>query len=92
MPPSRTLQVSLPEDAHEFVQEKVSSGEYSSASEVLLSGIELLREEEEGRARWERDVLVPSIQRFDADPQSAIPLEQVVRNLEERRRKREPSA
>lgn len=76
------------EAAIEFVRRKVSSGEYASEDEVIREGLEVLRNEAEERERWEREVLMPAHDLLMADPSSAIPLEQVERNLEARRRQR----
>jgi hypothetical protein len=47
-----------------------------------------LKEESEEQERWEREVVVPAYNRLMADPSSAIPIEEVERHLEERRRQR----
>lgn len=38
--------------------------------------------------RWEKNVLIPAHDRLIADPASAVPIEQVKRNLESRRDQR----
>jgi len=55
---------------------------------VIHEGLEALKHEAEERGRWEREVLMPAHDRLMADPSSAIPLEEVERNLEARRRQR----
>ena len=47
-----------------------------------------LKQESEEREHWEREVLIPAHDRLMAKPSSAIPIEQVERNLEARRRQR----
>jgi Arc/MetJ-type ribon-helix-helix transcriptional regulator len=83
-----TLQVTLSEEAFEFVQQKVASGEFASESDVLMSGIEVLRDRQEQIALWEREVVVAAYDRLKADPSSAIPLEEVERDLAQRRQLR----
>jgi len=85
---SNRLSVELPEDALQFVRKKVSSGEFASESEVIQEGLEVLRREAEEREEWERNVLKPAHDRLLADPGSAVPLDQVKRNLETARRAR----
>jgi Arc/MetJ-type ribon-helix-helix transcriptional regulator len=59
----------------------LSSGGYSSESDVIQESVEPLRHEIEERELWEREVLLPSLDRFMADPASAIPIEEVERRL-----------
>jgi putative addiction module CopG family antidote len=88
MPPSQIHFTLTDEAAIEFVRGKVRSGEYASESDVIHEGLKALKEESEERERWEREVLLPAHDRLTADPSSAIPIEQVERNLEARRRQR----
>lgn len=43
------MNVSLTEELEEFVQKKVESGRYTSASEVVRAGLRLLEQEDEAR-------------------------------------------
>ncbi len=88
MPRSQISLTITDEAAIEFVRGKVRSGEYASESDVIREGLKALKEESEERERWEREVLLPAHDRLMADPSSAIPIEQVERNLEARRRRR----
>jgi antitoxin ParD1/3/4 len=47
----KTINVSLPERLDEFVQAKVASGGYSSASEVVREGLRLLQQYDDERLR-----------------------------------------
>jgi antitoxin ParD1/3/4 len=82
------LQITLTEEDLQFVRSKIATGEYASESEVLTDSLQMLRDEEADRERWEREVLLPIHDRLMANPSSAIPLEQVEKNLEARRRQR----
>jgi antitoxin ParD1/3/4 len=44
------MNVSLTAELEEFVQKKVESGRYTSASEVIRAGLRLLEQEDEARA------------------------------------------
>ena len=82
------LEITLSEEALEFVRSKVAAGEYRSESEVLASSIDVLMEEDEECRRFEQEEVIPSHDEFMANPSSAIPLEQVRHNLESARRQR----
>jgi len=43
------MNVSLPQDLEHFATERVASGDFASVSEVVCSGLRLLREQETGR-------------------------------------------
>jgi putative addiction module CopG family antidote len=88
MPQSQIHFTLTDEAAIEFIRGKVRSGEYASESDVIHEGLKALKEESEERERWEREVLLPAHDRLMANPSSAIPIEQVERNLEARRRQR----
>ncbi|MHB8231199.1 MAG: type II toxin-antitoxin system ParD family antitoxin [Vulcanimicrobiaceae bacterium] len=47
----KTINVSVPEPLEEFVQQKVASGGYSSASEVVREGLRLLQQYDDERLR-----------------------------------------
>jgi Arc/MetJ-type ribon-helix-helix transcriptional regulator len=72
----------------EFVRSKVRSGEYASESDVIKESVAALQDKDCEVERWLREVGVPIYDRMKADPSSAIPIEQVERHLEERRKRR----
>ena len=76
------------EAAIEFVRSKVSSGEYASEEEMVREGLEVLKQESAQRERWEREVLLPAYERYKADPSTGVPIEEVKRRFEARRRER----
>jgi putative addiction module CopG family antidote len=88
MPQPATLQVTLSDEEMKFVQERIAAGEFSSESEVVATGLQRLQEEASEQERWEQEVLIPTHDYLMANPASAIPLEQVERNLEARRHQR----
>ncbi len=88
MPQSQICITLTDEAAIEFIRGKVRNGEYASESDVIHEGLMALKEESEERERWEREVLLPAHDRLMAEPSSAIPIDQVERNLEARRRQR----
>jgi len=88
MPQAPTLQITLSEEQLQFVKQQVESGNYLSDEAVLKQAVDILMEETDERQRWEQEILIPSIARLAADPDSAIPFDQVVATLETRRRER----
>jgi antitoxin ParD1/3/4 len=86
------LQITLSDEtAIEFVRSKVQSGAYASETDVVQEGIEALRQLTEEREQREREILIPACERLMANPASAIPIEQVERNLAARRQQRSNS-
>ncbi|CAN5521234.1 type II toxin-antitoxin system ParD family antitoxin [soil metagenome] len=88
MPQSTTLSISLSPETLKFVQDKVAKGEYASEEDVINESLEILKQDLAEREQWERDVLIPAHDRFMADRSSGIPADQVIKNLEARRRQR----
>ncbi|NJL50339.1 MAG: type II toxin-antitoxin system ParD family antitoxin [Blastochloris sp.] len=90
MPATRQLTVTLPEDVVRAVEDKVASGHYGSASEVVLDGLlqldaaidEMPPIPDEEVERWLREQVVPTYQAYLADPSRAIPAEEVWKNIE----------
>jgi len=62
------MEIALTPDVEQYIQEKVSSGQYASASEVLLAGIKLLQDIEQtyqGRYQALRDEVNIGIEASD---------------------------
>jgi antitoxin ParD1/3/4 len=70
------------------VRNKVRSGAYASETDVVREGIDALRQETEEREYWEQQVLLPAHDQLMANPASAIPIEEVERNLAAKRQLR----
>lgn len=91
-PAKRTF--SLPAAQARYIDRKVKSGTYASASEVVRAGLRALQERDEAMERWLREEVVPVYDAYHADPSRAIPAEQVFAELrehhaaEQRKRKR----
>jgi antitoxin ParD1/3/4 len=85
---TQELKVVLSEEAAQFVQSKVSSGEFASESDVVRESLEVLRQEDEERKLWEQNVVGPAYDRYKANPGSAISADELERRLAEKRRVR----
>ena len=85
----RTFSVST--EQAKYIDEKVASGPYASASEVIRAGSRALQERESAIERWLLDEVAPAYDAIKLDPARAIPAEIVFsevrrRGLDESRR------
>jgi Arc/MetJ-type ribon-helix-helix transcriptional regulator len=91
---TQALTIELRDDLAEMVREKVASGEYATAGEVVADGLEALLEEQaaltSGPAwdKWVREDLLPSIAEYQANPSVLIPIEEVKARLAARHARR----
>jgi antitoxin ParD1/3/4 len=63
--------VSLTAEEAEYIDAKVASGEYGSASEVVREGLRNMQEHDAAIEKWLREEVVPSMEAYKADPSSA---------------------
>lgn len=59
--------ISLPAEHATFIDAKVASGAYASASEVVRAGLRALQERDEAVERWLREEVVPAYDAMKAD-------------------------
>lgn len=64
--------ISLPDEHADFIDAKVASGDYASASEVVRAGLRALQERDAAIERWLRDEVVPTYERMKANPESVV--------------------
>jgi antitoxin ParD1/3/4 len=69
--------ISLPSEQAAFVDAKVASGDYASASEVVRAGLRALKERDEAVERWLSGEVAPVYDAMAAAPARAIGLEAV---------------
>jgi len=87
------MNVSLTAELQNFVQTKVKSGRYNSASEVVREALRLLEDHEKARAaqlekfRWELDRRLASLDRGKGVEGEEV-FARIRRKSEERRKKR----
>jgi Arc/MetJ-type ribon-helix-helix transcriptional regulator len=72
----------------EWIRRKVRDGDFASESEAILEGVSRMREEDGELEEWLRVEVCQRYDRLKANPESGIPMAQLVKNLEERRRER----
>ncbi len=87
MKPVDKRTISLPEEHSAFIDAKVASGDYASASEVVRAGLRALQERDAAIERWLREEVVPTYERLQADPESGIPAAEVFNRLRDRNKR-----
>ena len=76
--------VSLPAEQAAYIDAKVASGDYASASEVVRAGLRALKERDAAVERWLVEEVAPTYDAMIADPGSAIPADEVWAAVEAR--------
>jgi len=77
MAPAEKRTFSLPQEQSAYIDELVASGAFASGSEVVRAGLRALRERDRAVDRWLEQDVVPVMLAMQADPQRAIPLQDV---------------
>ena len=80
--------VALPDDLAAYVDERVASGAYGSASEVVGAALRSLQERDGDIELWLRDDVAPVCRAMDADRSRALTGEEVFADLERRHQHR----
>lgn len=83
--------ISLPSEHAVYIDNKVTSGAYASASEVVRAGLRALQERDEAIERWLREDVVETYDKMMADPSRGIPAEKVFAELRARSAERASS-
>ncbi len=65
--------ISLPAEHSAFIDAKVASGDYASASEVIRAGLRALQERDAAIEKWLRDEVASSYDRMKADSKRGRP-------------------
>jgi antitoxin ParD1/3/4 len=66
--------ISLPLEHANYIDEKVQSGGYASASEVVREGLRALQDRDAAIEAWLRGDVAKTYDKMKADPSRAIPL------------------
>lgn len=64
--------ISLPDEHATYIDAKVSSGDYASASEVVRAGLRALQERDKAVEEWLRDKVAPAYDAMLADPSRGL--------------------
>jgi len=76
--------ISLPAEHAAFIDAKVASGDYASASEVVRAGLRALQERDAAVERWLREEVVVAYDAMKASPERGIPAEDVFADIRAR--------
>jgi antitoxin ParD1/3/4 len=77
MPSQEKRTFSISTSQAEYIDARVKSGAYASASEVVRAGLRALEERDAAMERWLREEVVPVYDAYHADPSRVIRAEQV---------------
>ncbi|MDP3896565.1 MAG: type II toxin-antitoxin system ParD family antitoxin [Mesorhizobium sp.] len=80
-----SIKVELPADLAEAMRLKVEAGEYASAGDMLQAGLRSLLESDRALENWLREDVVAGHAEYLANPRKAIPAEDVLAHLRDRR-------
>jgi antitoxin ParD1/3/4 len=76
--------ISLPSEHTTFIDAKVASGAYASASEVVRAGLRALQERDEAVERWLRDEVAPAYDKMKTDPKRGVSAKKVFADIRAR--------
>ncbi len=71
----------LPAEQAEYVDALVATGAYASASDVVKAGLEALQDRDTALDRWLREDVLPVYDAMQADPDRALSVDQVRREI-----------
>lgn len=81
MPAPKTRTVDLAAAEAAYVEEKIASGAYASASEVVAAGLEALRDRDVAFERWLREDVAAAYDEAMAHPEDLLSVETVFAEL-----------
>ncbi|PWW00370.1 antitoxin ParD1/3/4 [Hoeflea marina] len=84
--------ISLPDEHASYIDQKVKSGDYASASEVVRAGLRALQERDRAIEDWLRHEVASSYDAMRADPSRGIPARSVFDDIRARHALKEKGA
>lgn len=81
---TQQLSITLPNEMVSMAQRKVDAGEYASISEVVRDGLRAMQRQDAVIERWLRDEVVPSYERYLNNPETGVPIDDVLPRIKAR--------
>jgi antitoxin ParD1/3/4 len=75
---------SLPAEQAAFIDARVASGAFASASEVVRAGLRALQERDAAVERWLREDVAPTYDAMKADPARALSGDELLARIRKR--------
>lgn len=75
--------ISLPDEHALFIDEKLKSGDYASASEVVRAGLRALQARDAAVERWLQEEVAPTYAALQADPDNVRSIDSVFDRVRE---------
>jgi antitoxin ParD1/3/4 len=79
--------ISLPAKHNSYIEHKLKSGEYASASEVVREGLRALQERDDAIEHWLKGEVAATYDEMKKYPERAIPIEDAFKIMDARRKK-----
>jgi antitoxin ParD1/3/4 len=76
--------ISLPAKHNSYIERKLKSGEYASASEVVREGLRALQERDAAIEYWLRGEVAATYDEMEKHPERGIPIEEAFKRLDAR--------
>jgi antitoxin ParD1/3/4 len=81
---TQPLTITLTLEMAQMVKAKVSSGEYATESEVIRDGLRTLAARDAALEKWLSEEVVPTYNRYKANPKSAVALDEAFEGFDNR--------
>ncbi|QLG91815.1 type II toxin-antitoxin system ParD family antitoxin [Pseudomonas yamanorum] len=85
---TQQMSITLPLEMAALVKAKVAAGEYATESEVIRDGLRALLARDRAMEDWLRDQVIPAAVALKADPDRALPADQVREHLAAKRQRK----
>ena len=71
------MEITLPDDALQIIESRIAAGEFKTPTDVILEGLSLLNEEQNGLEDWLKQEVALRCQESDRFPERRLSLDQV---------------
>jgi len=89
---TQQFSITLPNEMANIIKAKVADGEYATESEVIRDGLRALMARDRAVENWLQQEVCPAFDALKANPERAIPVDQVRARLAARHQKSKTKA